>query len=231
MKRFWDPLIQPIFNMIRPKVIVEIGCADGLNTANLLRYCEATDSKLICIDPAPMFNVQKANEAYGDRFEFIRDLSLTALKTIKHCDVVLIDGDHNWYTVFHELKMIDAMERFPLVFEHDIEWPYGRRDMYYNPASIPEAYRKPYSSLGVLPGVKEVVPGGVNHRHNNALYEHGEKNGVLTAIEDFLADTKRNIQLHRVSSHFGLGVLLEVATEADELLNKRIAKLIHNSKL
>lgn len=49
-------------------------------------------------------------------------------------DCILIDGDHNWYTVYHELKMIydrELLKRGGIVFLHDVEWPWGRRDMYY----------------------------------------------------------------------------------------------------
>ncbi len=63
---------------------------------------------------------------------------------------MFLDGDHNWYTVFHELRLIEEHcqrnERlFPLVLLHDLGWPYGRRDLYYNPETIPAEYRQPYA--------------------------------------------------------------------------------------
>ena len=51
-------------------------------------------------------------------------------------DCILIDGDHNWYTVYHELGWIrrrDLLDRGGMIFLHDVGWPYGRRDMYYQP--------------------------------------------------------------------------------------------------
>ena len=76
--------------------------------------------------------------------------------------MVLIDGDHNWYTVLSELETIERLcdergQGFPLVLLHDIGWPYGRRDLYYDPASIPEEHRKPYDKKGMLPGVPGLV--------------------------------------------------------------------------
>ena len=78
-------------------------------------------------------------------------------------DVVLIDGDHNWYTVFNELRLIEEMSRLkgfpmPLVMFHDIGWPYGRRDMYYNPSDIPEEFRQPIGKGGLMPARPVSVP-------------------------------------------------------------------------
>ena len=61
-------------------------------------------------------------------------------------DAALVDGDHNWYTVYNELKMLAATARdagapLPLLIMHDVCWPYGRRDLYYAPERIPEEFR------------------------------------------------------------------------------------------
>ena len=76
-------------------------------------------------------------------------ISHDVLPTLPPADVALIDGDHNWFTVYHELKMLAATSReagapLPLLVLHDVAWPYGRRDLYYEPSRIPEEFRQPH---------------------------------------------------------------------------------------
>jgi hypothetical protein len=41
---------------------------------------------------------------------------------------------------------------------HDVLWPYGRRDLYYEPERVPEEFRQPYEMKGIRPGTKQVLP-------------------------------------------------------------------------
>jgi glycosyltransferase involved in cell wall biosynthesis len=213
MNRFWKGFIKPILDIIRPSAIVEIGSASGENTRNLAMYCSAHDATIFAIDPEPKFDPDDLKRRYGIHFVFYKELSLVALPKIPSHDVVLIDGDHNWYTVFNELLLIEKTAektgQFPVVLLHDIGWPYGRRDLYYNPATIPDAYRKPYEQKGIAPGRNNPVEkGGVNSHLYNAAYEHGGRNGVLTAVEDFLKQTKFNLRLTEIPGLNGLGILV-----------------------
>ncbi len=141
----------------------------------------------------------------------IKDLSLNVIKDIKDADCFLIDGDHNWYTVYNELKAIYETygeERFPLVFFHDILWPYDRRDLYYCPDNIPGIYRHEYDKKAMRPDSKALCNDGINENLCNAKVYGGEKNGVLTAIEDFVRDYP-SLQLKLLTHDvlFGLGVI------------------------
>lgn len=212
MEVYWKTIIEPALRAVRPGCIVEIGCEKGLNTRNLLAYCEHADAVLHAIDPQPLFDVASWQRQYGSRFTMHAMTSLQALPTIDRFDVVLIDGDHNWFTVLHELRLIEKRtgelgQAFPLVLLHDIGWPYGRRDLYYNPADIPEASRQPYARKGLRPGMADLVPGGFNRLSFNALAENTPQNGVFTAIEDFLKETKQSLRLVEVPGFFGLGIL------------------------
>ena len=154
MNRLWNTIIRPIIEGVKAQNIVEIGSDTGINTKNILEYCLDHDSHLIAIDPSPKFDVEEFKIRYGDKFEFYQELSLNRLPLIKDFDVILINGDHNWYTVYHELKIIEKNfngKNFPLIFLHGIGWPYARRDINYNPESIPESYRQPYKKLGNVP--------------------------------------------------------------------------------
>ncbi|MDQ0416850.1 hypothetical protein J2Z48_001022 [Croceifilum oryzae] len=231
MHPFWEKIIKPILKMEKAKTVVEIGADEGINTVKILDYCREMNGTAYIIDPYPKFDVGGLKKNYHRHMKMRRLTSLTALPKISQYDAVLIDGDHNWYTVFHELSVIkrraEKIERFPLVFFHDTEWPYGRRDMYYIPETIPEAYRHPYAKRGMLPGVSELVDGGCNNHLNNALYENGEKNGVLTAIEDFLKETNFKLTFHRALTLGGLGILIPSNHKKDI----KIKKLIEGSGL
>jgi hypothetical protein len=215
MQRFWETVIGPVLDAVQPKIIVEIGSDQGGNTVNLLGFCGRTGATLHVIDPAPKYDASKWQESH-EELVFHEDLSLNALPSIEDFDVVLIDGDHNWYTVFNELQTIERLcdergQDFPLVVLHDTGWPYGRRDLYYDPDSIPQEHRKPHKKKGMLPGVPDLVEvGGMNHYLNNALRENEPKSGVLTAVEDFLESSRQELELLELPGIHGLGILTPV---------------------
>jgi Methyltransferase domain len=192
--RFWDPVLRPIAEAARARCLVEVGVEAGLLSEKVLDYCSAADGVLHAIDPRPQLNVAEWQHRYGQRLEFHLARSLDVLGDIHRPDVILIDGDHNWYTVYHELKLIEetalADEALPPVIAlHDVDWPYGRRDMYYNPDTIPVEHRHPHKQLGVVPGKAELVTGGVNFHLHHAVDENTRHNGVRTAIEDFIGES------------------------------------------
>lgn len=220
MHSFWESSIKPILTGFKINKIIEIGAFKGTHTQKLLEHCKEIGGTLFVIDPEPLFDEDDWCKKYGSRLHVIKNLSLNVLPSLTGYDAVLIDGDHNWYTVYHELKLIERYGtngNFPLIFLHDIEWPYGRRDMYYFPETIPAEFRKPYARKGIIRGQSELAEeGGLNPGLCNALFEGGERNGVLTAIEDFLSQTKIPIRFYKVSGHHGLGIL----APADIFINK-----------
>lgn len=232
MQRFWEKIIGPIFAWQQPKTVVEIGALHGEHTVKLLGYCHREKASLIVIDPSPAFHEKQWGEEISRRMILLRERSLDVLPRLGWMDAVLIDGDHNWYTVYHELKEIEKFavrtNYFPLVFLHDTEWPYGRRDYYFNPDAIPPEFRQPYARKGLVYGQSMVVDqGGFNPGGIHAIHENGPRNGVLTAIEDFLKETAFPITLHRVASHNGLAILTLTNRERDAY----IAEVIKNSGL
>ena len=223
MHRFWEKVIKPIMIAVQPTNIVEIGSLTGLNTFKLLDYCQHAEARCTVIDPAPQFDVELLKDYYGEAFHMLREFSLQALPKLESYDMILIDGDHNWYTVYHELKQVEHMAKsagaFPVVLLHDTEWPYGRRDMYYFPDSIPPDYRQPNAKQGLVPGNPQLLPiGGFNHVVSNAVLEHGERNGVLTAIEDFLQETEFDVTWYRLHSSNGLGIIMPAESPAARVL-------------
>lgn len=245
MNRLWEPVISPIFKFINPKVIVEIGAEKGINTENILKYCLNHDAKLISIDPNPLFDINKFKLNFGEKFTLLNELSLNCLQYIGDYDCILIDGDHNYFTVFNELLIIGEkfnQDSFPIIFLHDVGWPYGRRDLYYNPENIPKEFLNDYSRLGMYPGKSELLAhGGLNSNLLNANDENTPNNGVLTAIEDFINHSSLDLDFHLFSPFHGLGIIhrkdenlylfIENLFKSDEILNfvemYYIKKIIH----
>ena len=74
---------------------------DGNTTVRLLDFASRSDCVVHSIDPypGPNLNLAELGNQFGDRFVFHQQMSLHALDQIDHVDALLIDGDHNWYTV------------------------------------------------------------------------------------------------------------------------------------
>ncbi len=200
---FFDDHIAPVIRKHEYQRIVEIGIGGGATTLKLLGLAKEMGSHLYCIDPSPSFDPTDDYE----KLIFIAKPSLTALKAIKEIDCAVIDGDHNWHTVYNELKLIDKrLKAGGTVFLHDVRWPYARRDMYYEPRRVPRRFRHPYKKMGIVQGSMRLAPEGINGDYYNAVYEGGSRNGVLTAVEDFLRLTE-DYDFAVIEEEFGLGIL------------------------
>lgn len=210
-------IILPALEAADARDIVEIGAEFGGMSSLLAGHCEARGGMLTSVDPAPKPEfVQWA----GGRAEVrhVAARSLEVLNDIECADAWVIDGDHNWYTVYHELKAIRGRCRAAgkplLVFLHDVNWPSGRRDMYYSPDQIPAEFRHEHSfDAGAFPGHSNLFAGrgfrGMGH-FAWATHEGGPRNGVMTGIEDFLAEALAEgdeYAFAEVPAVFGLGVL------------------------
>lgn len=214
-------LILGSLDLVGARYVVEVGGEGGVFTRELLSWAEAHGAKVGCIDPSPSEALARMMDA-SEAGELTRERSIAALAGMRPADVYLVDGDHNYYTLSHELPAIEAGAggRHTLLFLHDVGWPAGRRDMYYDPESIPPDARHPYAFDG---GVTLGHPGLVEHGFSGAgefawaEVEGGPANGVLTAVEDFVAD-RPQLELHTVPCIFGLGVLFaRDAPYADDL--------------
>jgi hypothetical protein len=192
--------------------IIEIGVHQGGHTRLLLNAGLLRFGRVIGIDPHPQRGIANVLR-FHPCGRLIRDLSLNALPSLivqdVKADIVIVDGDHNYYTVYHELLLIaQLLKPDGVVFLHDVSWPYGRRDMYYDPLRIPAEHRHPYRYAGLVRGQSTLADSGAFNSHlANALHEGGPKNGVLTAIEDFLEASPEEWHLTVRNVDYGLGVL------------------------
>lgn len=228
MRWFWDTAVEPLLEAADARTIVEVGVLEGATTADVVAYVERKDGILHGIDPAPRPGAVALAEGH-DRFVLHQAPSLSVLSEIDDVDVALIDGDHNWYTVINELRMLAAKSEaqgreFPLTILHDVGFPYGRRDQYCDPRAIPEEYRQPIAGGGIWPGDEELHDdSGVNIGAIHAVSAGGPRNGVLTAVEDFVAESDGRFQLTTLTGLHGLGIVVAKAQlESNERLRTRL---------
>ena len=209
MKPFVRHFIAPIARRRGYQRVCEIGASTGKCSDEMLQRLPQLTYTII----DPCFDEDLAAKYAGDKRVTVHKAnSLQVLPTLSdQFDAILIDGDHNWFTVYNELQQIhDRSLLAPggMVFFHDVLWPYARRDCYYQPDSIPAEFRHAYEQKGIVRGQSELVAsGGFNAKYNNAVREGGPKNGVLTAIDDFVAAHRSDYTFHRVRVQFGLGIL------------------------
>ena len=216
MNRFWTRFVKPIVETVAPRRMMEIGADFGWNTQPLLEYCRQSGCRLEIVDPAPRPVLRDVLARFDGEYTYHPLKSLQAIPLIAPVDLVLLDGDHNWYTVYNELQALfrraaEAGAVPPLVLFHDVAWPYARRDMYYDPTDLDPGNRRPYAYRGMVQGQSELTDTGFNGILANALHEGGPRNGVLTAIEDFVAGAHIALSFHRLPFFNGLGILVPAA--------------------
>jgi cephalosporin hydroxylase len=210
----WDVAIAPVLHAAQAQRVVEIGAWRGETTERMLDDL-GPDAELDVIDPAPAFDPAGHQERFPGRYRFHRSLSLDVIPKLGPVDAALIDGDHNWYTVYNELRLLaEGAERhgtgLPVLVLHDVLWPYGRRDLYYAPEQIPAEYRQPWARAGINLGMKGLHPGkGLNPTMCNADEEGGPRNGVMTGLEDFIVEHARPVRKLVLPIYFGLAIVVE----------------------
>ena len=201
-------VILPGLDLAGTRSVVEVGAYAGDLTRLLVAWAAGSGARVWAIDPDPRPPLV-ALAAERPELELVRETSHAALPRIPLPDAAIIDGDHNHYTVSEELRLIAERASgadLPLLIFHDVGWPHARRDDYYDPALVPPEHRQPIAEgTGVFPGVPGVRPGGLPYRYA-AEQEGGPRNGVLTAVEDFVAQ-REELRLAVVPAFFGLGVV------------------------
>jgi hypothetical protein len=213
LKYFAIRFIAPLARKHGWKRFCEIGASGGETCDELLKL--PLDAYAI-IDPCFDKDLEAKYRA-DRRVTVFRMNSLDALtppevlRATAPFDCMIIDGDHNWYSVFNELRLIHEhglLRPGGFIFLHDVGRPWGRRDLYYQPATIPAEFRHPYAPRAVVddrqePGEAQEEGAGIEE----AAAEGGPRNGVLTAIEDFLAEHPESYRFFKIDYQFGFGVM------------------------
>jgi Methyltransferase domain len=210
-------------DIARATSVVEVGAYAGDLTRLLLAWSEPSGARVWAIDPSPQKELVALAESRPE-LELVQETSHQALRHVPRADAYVIDGDHNYYTVAEELRLIVAAageQPLPLLMLHDVGWPHGHRDDYFAPELIPSEYRQPtVEGGGLFPGRSAPQVGGLPYKWP-AANEGGPRNGVLTAVQDFL-DGQDRLRLAILPSFFGLGIVWHL----DAPYAERLAQLL-----
>jgi hypothetical protein len=201
------PILLPTLRAREPRTICEIGAYRGISTRALIALARELGATLHVVDPSAQF-LTRVGEDPG--IVHHQMLSEQYLSTPREVDILLIDGDHNYSVVSRELALLQEHRNAgeaPLLLMHDVGWPCGFRDMYYDTSRV-DAVRplSEKSELTLLdgPDFDISLPSEIPF----AAQEGGERNGVLRALEDFVSANPRWSTV-LIPSIFGAAVVFD----------------------
>ncbi|MFM7295797.1 MAG: class I SAM-dependent methyltransferase [Planctomycetota bacterium] len=228
LKEF-DEIIFALLARVKPRSVLEIGSETGAFSDRLMRFCTESGGELITVEPKPSPHlIDLAVES--ETFHLYQGMSLSYLVDPGcRSEFVIIDGDHNHFTVYNELSLIEQAWRAAniagVALLHDVGWPCGRRDSYYGPDGLPPEVVHPHSyAHGVTLDNPSLIRGGFRGEGHFAwaAHEGGPRNGVRTAVEDFLAEHPE-YSVHTVDAVFGLGAVARKGSAAEQAVREVFA--------
>jgi len=209
---FYADLIEGLAALPSCRDVVEIGSESGEMSVRLATAAAQRGGNLYVVEPAPS-DLLRAFAAEHRNVRVVEGYSPEALAGIPPAGLYVVDGDHNYVTVRGEVEAIfaDAAPLDTIAVMHDVGWPSGRRDQYYAPDRLPADAVWPHSfTRGAIPDSAELAAEGRGFRGEGAfafaMREGGPRNGVLTAIEDVVAE-RPSLGLLTTPLVFGLGVI------------------------
>lgn len=225
---FWIDIVRPLLKATGARHLVQVGAYTGEHTRLLLEYCIKHNGFLTVIEPYVLEALEKVLQG-RPRCRLIRAKSHAAIPDIKDpIDILLLNGDLNYHTVYGDLCAIAATAKntgtaFPTVILKSMSWPYARRDMYYDPESIPAEVRHDHGRMGMTPWSSGLEERAFNAPFCNARREGGRQNGVLTAVEDFMKASADALKLFTLPVNHGLGIIYRPDTVAADFIERMIA--------
>lgn len=209
-----------IIDKIGARSVCEIGSEGGLMSEELhARYRSGQLDRLTVIDPFPTPTV--ASYADDKGCKVLPKLSLDALPDLPAHDVYILDGDHNYFTVYGELKQLVRHEN-SLFIMHDISWPWAYRDLYYDASILPDSAKNDPVDAAIHPSSGGIVPAGFDGRghYTVAAQEGGDTNGVFRAVEAI--SQEHNIEFTSVPALFGIGFVRMQSFPHEAILAKAL---------
>lgn len=205
-------IIPIILNRFKVNNIVVCGFPDVETTTFIFNYCDEYDASYIAID---------SNDS--SKSEIIPGTGLEVLPTLSNYDAIFINDDPNWYSVFHELKLIkEHNDEFPLVFICNNIFPHKRRDSYADPNKIPAEFINDYSDKFSYGDIE------LKDAFYHAIDDNTPNNGVLTAIEDFIFENN-SIGIMNIKLFNGITILYPINSISQIRLGKLNEEINHYS--
>lgn len=196
-------IIPIILNRFKVNNLVICGFPDVKTTEFIVNYCDESDASYIAIS---------LNES--SKHEIISGTGLEVLPNLNNYDAIFINDDPNWYSMYNELKLIKANnDEFPLVFICNNIFPHKRRDSYIDPNKIPPEFINEYSDNFSHGNIK------LKDDFYHAVQDNTSKNGVLTAIEDFISENN-SIGIMNIKLFNGIIILYPINSISQIRLGK-----------
>lgn len=211
MELLWRCFVEPICNIIKPEVLVSIGPISEVDMRLPLDYCAEEEVELHVFHPDLPDNLLRCIDDFDLDFESHENLTAANIKELGFPETYLYHGESSWTAVHSFLTLLKqtyskSRKPFPTIFIRETGWPYGQRDR-YNDENAGNLH--PSTTEGLLPARTESVStGGLFSGQLHAKVEGGEKNGVQTAIDDFMRSSRMRLDYFAVNGMHGLGVLL-----------------------
>ncbi|MFL6144087.1 MAG: class I SAM-dependent methyltransferase [Labedaea sp.] len=229
-------LFKIIFDSRKIGTVVEVGVESGQVSS---MYAELGATAVYCVDPQPTEEMQAAL-AGNDVLHPVMGWSPAVLDDLPVADLYVLDGDHNYATVHRELSWLTANAPDAVIVLHDVLWPCARRDLYYQPSMVDPGDRHPDTADGPTVWHDELTPAGFVGLgvSTAARSAGGERNGVLTAVEDAVAEAPDGWRFELVPAVFGMGIMVRTCAEADPMLDRlapfidsRLLALMENNRI
>src|SRR4051794_22347772 len=100
---FWDTVLEPLARALRTREIVVVG---GDNRA-LVRDLLSLGDTVSVLCPSDDLDVDALRTEFGERFVACSGMSIAALSDDAEIDLLLLDGDPNWFAVRRELRLVE----------------------------------------------------------------------------------------------------------------------------
>jgi hypothetical protein len=211
-------IFEVVFAHQKIATVVEVGVESG-QVSSL--YLDLGATAVHCVDPSPTPEL-RSTLAANEALHLVEKASPGALAELPVADLYVLDGDHNYAVVHAELTWILQNAPDAVVAVHDVLWPCSRRDLYYEPSPLAPEQKHPASAeAGPTVWHDRVCPAGLVGLGAFSMAQDagGERNGVLTAIEDALDEHDDEWMFAIVPAVFGMGVAVRATTpRAAELM-------------
>ncbi|MDD5026615.1 MAG: hypothetical protein PHH13_04570 [Candidatus Peribacteraceae bacterium] len=214
-----------------PKAIADIG-GDSERVRDLVDFCRARGSSVCAVTPTPSEDLRTLEQATSSPLTLRLERGLAAIPAMGATDCVILDEDFNWYTVYHSLMALqhhtqDGDSTFPVIIVTNAGWPYGRRDAYLRLEEIPLDHQQATSPGGLIPDEGHPQPNtGLHPNRTHAHYEGLPRDGVLTAVEDFVRQSPIPLKTFLLPESGGACVIVSAARlKKSSVLSKTLQSL------
>lgn len=228
MFNYFDLSIIPTFlSRFKVEKILAIGLSNELILDEIISYCNKSTT-LYAIDPK--INIKdliKEDESLNnikDYINYFSDDSLNVLPTLSNLDAIFINDDPNWYTIYNELNIIKENHiNFPIVFVCNNKYPHKRRDSYINPEKIPEEFKNECCNelLILYEENNETKETRVTDGLCHAIHQDTPRNGVLTAMEDFIKENP-SLKMLEINPIEGISLIYQ----SSDIVDLRIKRIL-----